>query len=81
MHWGSITLKYWRNTLEVTPDGTYVLRLKDLRDGAECAFRAWCGITDGKKVFKTFRLREEVRRFKLGELRSADILQSEMANR
>ena len=39
----SITLKYWRNTLEVTPDGTYVLRLKDVRDGAECAFRARCG--------------------------------------
>ena len=157
----SITLKYWRNTLEVTPDGTYVLRLKDLRDGAECAFRARCGripetgklmvvrsnsdlevgywiertvrngkeirfespfkvlfavrrdaetnlwfetgswdevrkknpavtvyeeirnvpvcfgITDGKKVFQTFRLREEARRFKQGELRSADILQSQ----
>ena len=157
----SITLKYWRNTLEVTPDGTYVLRLKDLRDGAECAFRARCGripetgklmvvrsnsdlevgywiertvrngreirfespfkvlfavrrdaetnlwfetgswdevrkknpavtvyeeirnvpvcsgITDGKKVFQTFRLREEARRFKRGELRSADILQSQ----
>ena len=35
------------------------------------------GITDGKKVFQTFRLREEARRFKRGELRSADILQSQ----
>ena len=157
----SITHKYWRNTLEVTPDGTYVLRLKDLRDGAECVFRARCGripetgklmvvrsnsdlevgywiertvrngkeirfespfkvlfavrrdaetnlwfetgswdevrkktpavtvyeeirnvpvcsgITDGQKVFQTFRLREEARRFKRGELCSADILQSQ----
>ena len=156
----SITLKYWRNTLEVTPDGTYILHLKDLRNGAECVFRARCGripeqgklkvspsnsdleigywtertirkdneiiyesgckvlfavrrdaetnlwfetgswaevrkktpavtvyeeirnvpvcsgIIGGKKVFRTFRLREEVRKFKLGELRPGDIMPS-----
>ena len=35
-----ITQRYWEHTLEITPDGTYVLRLKDMRSGAECAFRA-----------------------------------------
>jgi|GEM_PF-7055067 len=154
-----ITQKYWQHTLEITLDGTYILHLKDLRDGAECVFRARCGripeqgelkvspfnsdleigyrtertirkdnqiiyesgckvlfavrrdaetnlwfetgswaevrkktpavtvyeeirnvpvcsgIIDGKKVFRTFRLRAEARKFKLGSLRSGDILQ------
>lgn len=39
----SISQKYWQHTLEVTGDGTHVLRLKDTRSGAECAFRAKCG--------------------------------------
>ena len=155
-----ITQKYWKPTLEISPDGICILRLKDVRDGAECVFRARCGqipepgklkvspfnsdlevgywtertirkgneiihesdfkvlfavrrdaetnlwfetgswaevrkktpavtvyeeirnvpvcsgIIGGKKVFRTFRLREEVRKFKLGSLRSGDILKS-----
>ena len=155
-----ITQKYWKHTLEISPDGTYILHLKDLRNGAECVFRARCGripeqgklkvsrfnsdleigywtertirkgneiiyesgckvlfavrrdaetnlwfetgswaevrkktpavtvyeeirnvpvcsgIIGGKKVFRTFRLREEVRKFKLGELRPGDIMPS-----
>ena len=155
-----ITQKYWKHSLEVTSDGTYILRLKDLRDGAECVFRARCGripeqgklrvsqynsdlevaywtertirkdneiiyesgrkllfavrrdaetnlwfetgswdevckktpavtvyeeirnvpvcsgIIDGEKVFRTFRLREEARKIRRGELRPGDIMQS-----
>jgi hypothetical protein len=155
-----ITQEYWKHSLEVTPDGTYVLSLKDIRDGAECVFRARCGripeqgklrvsqcnsdlevaywtertirkgneiiyesgckllfavrrdaetnlwfetgswdevrkktpavtvyeeirnvpvcsgIIDGEKVFRTFRLREEARKIKQGELRPGDIMQS-----
>ena len=155
-----ITQEYWKHSLEVTPDGTYILRLKDLRNGAECVFRARCGripeqgelqvsprnsdleieywteqtirkdneiiyesgrkllfavrrdaetnlwfetgswdevrkktpavtvyeeirnvpvcsgIIDGEKVFRTFRLREEARKIKLGSLRPGDIMQS-----
>ena len=33
------------------------------------------GIIDGEKVFRTFRLREEARKIKQGELRPGDILQ------
>lgn len=35
-----VTQKYWRHTLETTPEGICVLHLKDLRNGAECVFRA-----------------------------------------
>ena len=155
-----ITQKYWKHTLDISPDGTYILHLKDLRNGAECVFRARCGripeqgklkvsrfnsdleigywtertirkgneiiyesgckvlfavrrdaetnlwfetgswddvrkktpavtvyeeirnvpvcsaIIDGKKVFRTFHLREEARKIKRGELRSGDIMPS-----
>lgn len=155
-----ITQEYWKHMLEITSDGTYVLRLKDLRNGMECVFRARCGripeqgelkvlpsnsdlevgywtertirkdneiiyesgckvlfavrrdaetnlwfetgswaevrkktpavtvyeeirnvpvcsgIIGGKKIFRTFRLREEVRKFKRGELRPGDIMPS-----
>ena len=35
-----VTQKYWRHTLETTPEGICILHLKDLRNGAECVFRA-----------------------------------------
>ena len=51
-----VTQKYWRHSLETTPEGICVLHLKDLRNGAECVFRAPFGQLppSGKFVISQF---------------------------
>lgn len=48
-----------------------VTTFEEVRNAPVCT-----GIVDGKKVFETFRLPEKLRKIKLGELKSEDILRS-----
>ncbi|MBO4631668.1 MAG: hypothetical protein J5858_07070, partial [Lentisphaeria bacterium] len=59
----------WDEVRKKTPAVTVY---EEIRNVPVCS-----GITDGQKVFQTFRLREEARRFKRGEHCTADILQSQ----
>ena len=58
----------WDDVRKKTPAVTVY---EEIRNVPVCS-----AIIDGKKVFRTFHLREEARKIKRGELRSGDIMQS-----